>query len=107
VVICPREAPLATSSLPLSRLLPATLVVAAPAGFALVILAVIGALSPRAAFVSLIGIYLAVLLLMRPLLKSLAALRSAIETMTNDEEAPPLVAGRQPSGACLATTACR
>jgi two-component system phosphate regulon sensor histidine kinase PhoR len=101
VIICPREAPLATSSLPLSRLLPATLIVAAPAGFALVILAVVGALSPRAALVSLIGIYLAVFLLLRPLLKSLAALRSAIERMTNDEEATPLVAGRIPLAAEL------
>src|SRR5690348_10456633 len=68
VVTRPREAPLATSSLPLSRLLPATLVVAAPAGFVLVILVLLDALSPRAAVVALSGIYLAVLFLLRPFL---------------------------------------
>jgi two-component system phosphate regulon sensor histidine kinase PhoR len=96
VVTRPREAPLATSSPPLSRLLPATLIVAAPAGFALVILVFAGALSPRAAFVALIGIYLAALVLLYPLLRSFAALRSAIEAMTNDEAATPLVPGRIP-----------
>jgi two-component system phosphate regulon sensor histidine kinase PhoR len=96
VVTRPREAPLATSSLPLSRLLPATLVVAAPAGFVLVILVLLDALSPRAAVVALSGIYLAVLFLLRPFLKSLAALRSAIETMTNDEAATPTVTARTP-----------
>ena len=73
VVTRPREAPLATSSPPPSRLLPTTLIVAAPAGFALVLLVVGGALSARAAFAALIGIYLAVLVLLRPLLKSVAA----------------------------------
>jgi two-component system phosphate regulon sensor histidine kinase PhoR len=96
VVTRPREAPLATSSPPPSRLLPTTLIVAAPAGFALVILVVGGALSPRAAFAALIGIYLAVLVLLRPLLKSFAALRAAIELMINNEEATPLVASRAP-----------
>jgi two-component system, OmpR family, phosphate regulon sensor histidine kinase PhoR len=96
VVTRPREAPLATSSLSLSRLLPTTLVVAAPAGFMLVILVLLDALSPRAAVVALIGIYLAVLLLLRPFLRSLVAFRSAIEAMTNDEAATPLVTARTP-----------
>jgi two-component system, OmpR family, phosphate regulon sensor histidine kinase PhoR len=96
VVTRPREAPLATSSPPLSRLLPATLLVAAPAGFALVILVVVDALSPGAALIALVGIYIAVLCLLRPFLRSLAGLRSAIEMMTNDETATPPVAARTP-----------
>jgi two-component system phosphate regulon sensor histidine kinase PhoR len=96
VVDRPREAPLATSSPPLSRLLPAALIVAAPAGVALVILVAVEALSPRAAIVALIGIYLGATLLVRPLLASFAALRGAIELMTNSEEATPAIAGRAP-----------
>src|SRR5882724_3487228 len=90
------EAPLATSSLPLSRLLLAPLIVAAPAGFSIVILVVVGALSMRAAFLTVIAIYLVVVVLLRPLLQSFATLRAAIEEMTNNEEATPLIADRTP-----------
>jgi two-component system, OmpR family, phosphate regulon sensor histidine kinase PhoR len=96
VIIRPREAPLATAPIPLSRLLLATLLVAAPAGVALAILVIVGALSPRAAFCAVIGIFLAVVLLLRPLLKSFATLRAAIELMTNDDEPTPLIACRIP-----------
>jgi two-component system, OmpR family, phosphate regulon sensor histidine kinase PhoR len=91
-----REAALATSPLPLSRLLLATVIVAAPTGFSLVILAIVSGLSVRAALLSLIGVFLAVVVLLRPLLRSFVALREAIELMMNDESATPLVVNSNP-----------
>jgi two-component system, OmpR family, phosphate regulon sensor histidine kinase PhoR len=92
----PREAPLTTSPLPLSRLLVATAIVAAPTGFSLVVLVAVNALSARAALLSLIGVSLFILILLRPLLRSFIALREAIALATNHEDATPSMAGHNP-----------
>jgi two-component system phosphate regulon sensor histidine kinase PhoR len=92
----PREAPLATSPLPLSRLLLVTAIVAAPAGFSLAVLVATETLSARAALLAQIGVCLAAIILMRPLLKSFVTLREAIEVMTNDGDATPAMRGGNP-----------
>ncbi len=91
-----REAALATSPLPLSRLLLATILVAAPTGFSLVILAIVSELSVRAALFTLIGVSLVVIILLRPLLRSFVALREAIELLMDNENAAPLVKDSNP-----------
>ncbi len=91
-----REAALATSPLPLSRLLLATILVAAPTGFSLVILAIVTELSVRAALFTLIGVSLVVIILLRPLLRSFVALREAIELLMDNENAAPLVKDSNP-----------
>ncbi len=92
----PREAPLTHTPLPLSRLLPATIIAAAPTGFCLLILVALDALSLRDAMLAFIGIWVALLVVLQPILWSFVALREAIELMANDEHATPPVNSNNP-----------
>jgi two-component system phosphate regulon sensor histidine kinase PhoR len=89
VPLDPREAPLTLTPVPLSRLLPATIIAAAPTGFCLFVLVALDALSLRDATLAIIGIWVALLVVLPPMLKSFVALREAIELMANDEHAAP------------------
>jgi two-component system, OmpR family, phosphate regulon sensor histidine kinase PhoR len=100
----PREAPLALSPLPPTRLLLTSIVVAAPTIFSLAILVAVNALSASAALVALAAVCLALVILLRPPLKSLAALRAAVERLaSNDEPLPvmPLIKDHTPLSAEL------
>jgi two-component system, OmpR family, phosphate regulon sensor histidine kinase PhoR len=100
----PREAPLAPSPLPPTRLLLTSIVVAAPTIFSLAILVAVNALSASAALVALAAVCLALVILLRPPLKSLAALRAAVERLaSNDEPLPvmPLIKDHTPLSAEL------
>ena len=92
----PREAPLATYPLPLSRLLLASAIVAAPTGFSFFILVAANALSVSTALLTLLGVYFIVAIMLRPLLKGFAALREAIELMTSSDDATPFVRDGNP-----------
>jgi two-component system phosphate regulon sensor histidine kinase PhoR len=96
VAVDPGEAPLTRTPVPLSRLLPAAIIAAAPTGFCLLILVALDALSLPDAALAFIAIWLALAVVLRPLLKSFAALREAIELMANDEHATPLVKSGNP-----------
>ena len=96
-----REAPLATSPLPLSRLLLTSLAAAAPTGFFLAILVAANALAASAALIALIGVFVAAAILLRPLLESLAALRETIEMLASGNETLPVIKDRNPLSAEL------
>src|SRR5271165_4452894 len=88
--------PLAPAALPLSRLILATLLLAAPTAALLVALCWDGGVSVGEALLGLLAVCGAIALLIRPLLEGLAALRGAVEVMVRNEEAAPLVRSVNP-----------
>jgi two-component system phosphate regulon sensor histidine kinase PhoR len=90
------EPPLPSLHATPSRLFLATLLLAAPTGAALLVLAATGAAEPGAALLAFVAVAAALLLMLRPLLGGFAQLRAAVELMAAEESAAPLVRSINP-----------
>jgi two-component system phosphate regulon sensor histidine kinase PhoR len=80
----------------LSRLLLATLALAAPTAAALLVLAIGGNASPGPALLAIIAVVAALGLIVRPILNGLSQLRGAVDHIAIDEDAAPLVRSANP-----------
>jgi two-component system, OmpR family, phosphate regulon sensor histidine kinase PhoR len=92
----PREAPLTSSPLPLSRILLAAGIAALPSLFAFILLVIGGALAADVAVLATLGVFAALVLLVSPVARGINELRQALEAMTDHEDAVPLVRSASP-----------